>query len=127
MPISPSGSAEVNDPGLPIEPAGSTVAASVGGWMGRKSLESARKRELAMSFMRKIRTMPRDDLHALILQHAGEELAQFFLSYATDLMEREPERATENASSLLLIGYLIRCFEDDLDSRTLHSESPLLH
>ena len=95
--------------------------------MGRKSLESARKRELAMSFMRKIRTMPRDDLHALILQHAGEELAQFFLSYATDLMEREPERATENASSLLLIGYLIRCFEDDLDERTLRTESPLLH
>jgi hypothetical protein len=80
-----------------------------------------------MSFMRKIRTMPRDDLHALILRHAGEDLAQFFLSYATDLMEREPERASENASSLLLIGYLIRCFEDDLDARTVRSESPLLH
>jgi hypothetical protein len=71
--------------------------------------------------------MPRDELHALILQHAGEDLAQFFLSYATDLMEREPERAPENASSLLLIGYLIRCFEDDLDERTLRTESPLLH
>lgn len=95
--------------------------------MGRKSVESARKRDLAMSFMRKIRSMPREELHAIILQNAGEDLAQFFLSYATDLMEREPERSTENASSLLLIGYLIRCFEEDTDARTVLSESPFLH
>jgi hypothetical protein len=95
--------------------------------MGRKSLESARKRDLAMSFMRKIRTMPREELHGIILRDAGEDLAQFFLSYATDLMEREPSRATENASSLLLIGYLIRCFEEDTDARTVLGDSPFLH
>ena len=59
--------------------------------------------------------MDRDTLHDLILAQAGEELAQFFLAYATDLMQREPHRATENASSLLLIGYLIRSFEEGLD------------
>ena len=94
--------------------------------MGRAA-ESARKRDLAVEFIRKIRNMDRDDLHAVILRHAGEELAQFFLAYATDLMKREPGRAAENASSLLLIGYLIRCFEEDLDRRTVAADSPFLH
>jgi hypothetical protein len=94
--------------------------------MGRGA-QSARKRDLAVEFIRKIRNMDRDDLHAVILRHAGEELAQFFLAYATDLMKREPARASENASSLLLIGYLIRCFEEDLDLRTVASDSPFLH
>ena len=89
--------------------------------------ETRRKRELAVEFIRRIRAMERDKLHALILGEAGEELAQFFLAYATDLMEREPQRATENASSLLLIGYLIRCFEEDLDLRTQAPSSPFVH
>jgi hypothetical protein len=94
--------------------------------MARSLGEAARKRDLAMSFMRRIRAMPREELHAIILRHAGEDLAQFFLTYAANLMQREPQRASENASSLLLIGYLIRCFEEDLEARTV-SESPFLH
>jgi hypothetical protein len=90
-------------------------------------LNSSRKRDLAIEFIRRIRAMDRDKLHDIILGHAGEELAQFFLAYATDLMDREPHRASENASSLLLIGYLIRCFEEDLDGRMLAPDSPLLH
>ncbi|MCA1827446.1 MAG: hypothetical protein ABR567_11970 [Myxococcales bacterium] len=98
--------------------------------MGRPALaevrDPARKRELAIEFIRQIRAMGRDDLHALILCHAGEELAQFFIAYATDLMDRQPEMAAENGSSLLLIGYLIRCFEEDLERRG-GAESPFLH
>ncbi len=90
-------------------------------------MNSAQKRELAIEFIRKIRAMDRNKLHELILGEAGEELAQFFLMYATDLMMREPQRASENASSLLLIGYLIRCFEEDLDRRKSLADSPLLH
>jgi len=75
---------------------------------------SERKRELAIDFIRRIRDMDRETLHQLILAEADEDLAQFFLAYATDLLEREPERAVENASSLLLIGYLIRGFEQQL-------------
>ena len=93
--------------------------------MRKKS--AVQKRELAIDFIRKIRSMDKDRLQELILDQAGEDLAQFFLAYATDLMEREPERATENASSLLLIGYLIRSFEQDLDGRTLEVETPYLH
>jgi hypothetical protein len=91
------------------------------------SKDARRKRDLAVDFIRKVRAMDRDTLHGLILGQAGEELAQFFLAYASDLMEREPERAAENASSLLLIGYLIRCFEQDLEGRTVALNSPFLH
>jgi hypothetical protein len=90
-------------------------------------MNSARKRDLAIEFIRQIRAMDRDKLHELILGQAGEELAQFFLAYATDLMQREPQRAAENASSLLLIGYLIRCSEEDLGRRGWAPDSPLLH
>jgi len=84
------------------------------------------KREMAIDVIRRIRSMDRDALHQLILRQAGEELAQFFLAYASDLMEREPRRATENASSLLLIGYLIRCFEEDSERRAPASSTPFL-
>jgi hypothetical protein len=80
-------------------------------------MNPARKREQAIEFIRRIRVMDRDKLHDLILAQAGEDLAQFFLAYATDLMDREPQRARENASSLLLIGYLIRCSEEESASR----------
>ena len=96
------------------------MATGVGG-------EGRRKRELAVEFIRRIRTMERDKLHALILGEAGEELAQFFLAYATDLMEREPRRAVENASSLLLIGYLIRAFELEEAVPLAEVRSALLH
>jgi hypothetical protein len=89
--------------------------------------EARRKRELAVEFIRQIRAMERDKLHALILREAGEELAQFFLAYATDLMEREPGRAVENASSLLLIGYLIRAFEVDETASPVEIRSAFLH
>jgi hypothetical protein len=89
-------------------------------------MNPAHKREQAIEFIRRIRAMDRNALHDLILAQAGEELAQFFLAYATDLMEREPRRATENASSLLLIGYLIRCFEEEADRNTTVASSTFL-
>ena len=42
-------------------------------------------------------------------------------------MQRDPRRAAENASSLLLIGYLIRSFEEDLEGRQIAANSPVLH
>lgn len=87
-------------------------------------MNPARKREQAIDFIRRIRAMDRETLHDLILAQAGEELARFFLTYAADLMEREPQRATENASSLLLIGYLIRCSEEDLDRPAALASGP---
>ena len=91
-----------------------------------RRVDQGRKREVAVEFIRQIRAMDRDALHELIQQHAGEDLARFFLAYAKDLMEREPEHAAENASSLLLIGYLIRCCEEELVAQPAQHSS-LLH
>ena len=94
---------------------------------GRPRAVAQGKREQAVAFIRRIRDMDRDELHRLILSQAGEELAQFFLAYATDLIQREPGKAVENASSLLLIGYLIRGFEDEKGEEPLAPPSAFLH
>ena len=51
-------------------------------------------------------------LAPLITREAGEELAQFFLSYSANLISKDPERVLENTSSLMLMGYLIRAAEE---------------
>ncbi|MBI5547998.1 MAG: hypothetical protein HY901_29295 [Deltaproteobacteria bacterium] len=70
------------------------------------------KKSLAIRFINDIRTMEPSVLNALIVREAGEELAQFFLSYSSSLISRDPERVLENTSSLMLMGYLIRANEE---------------
>lgn len=70
------------------------------------------KKGLAVDFINRVRTMESSDLNALIVREAGEELAQFFLTYSASLISRDPERVLENTSSLMLMGYLIRAAEE---------------
>lgn len=70
------------------------------------------KKSLAIRFINDIRTMEPSLLNALIVREAGEDLAQFFLSYSSSLISRDPERVLENTSSLMLMGYLIRAHEE---------------
>ncbi len=70
------------------------------------------KKGLAIEFINRIRTMDAADLNAMILREAGEELAQFFLSYSANLISKDPSRVLENTSSLMLMGYLIRSHEE---------------
>ncbi len=73
------------------------------------------KKGLAVDFINRIRTMEAAELNAMIVREAGEELAQFFLSYASSLISRDPARVVENTSSLMLMGYLIRAAEERSD------------
>jgi hypothetical protein len=73
---------------------------------------AAVKKGFAIEFINRIRTMESGELNALISREAGEELAQFFLSYSANLISRDPERVIENTSSLMLMGYLIRAAEE---------------
>ena len=66
----------------------------------------------AIEFINRIRTMDAAELNALIVKDAGEELAQFFLSYSASLISKDPQRVVENTSSLMLMGYLIRAAEE---------------
>jgi hypothetical protein len=80
------------------------------------------KKGLAIEFINRIRTMDAPELNAMILREAGEELAQFFLSYASNLISKDPGRVVENTSSLMLMGYLIRAAEERADRvRTLQA------
>jgi hypothetical protein len=75
------------------------------------------KKGFAVEFINRIRTMDPSMLNALIQREAGEELAQFFLSYSSRLISRDPERVLENTSSLMLMGYLIRAAEEEDERR----------
>jgi hypothetical protein len=75
------------------------------------------KKSLAVEFINQIRSMDPVVLHAMITREAGEELAQFFLTYASNLISRDPERVIENTSSLMLMGYLIRAAEEQRAER----------
>jgi hypothetical protein len=70
------------------------------------------KKEVALEFIQKIRVMDAGDLSKLIRQEAGEELAQFFLSYSANLINKDPANVLSNTASLMLMGYLIRMAED---------------
>lgn len=70
------------------------------------------KKDLAVDFINTIRTMEAAALNQLIVKEAGEDLAQFFLSYSANLISKDPARVLENTSSLMLMGYLIRCHEE---------------
>jgi len=77
------------------------------------------KKSFAVEFINRIRAMDSSVLNALIQREAGEELAQFFLSYSARLISRDPERVLENTSSLMLMGYLIRAAEEEIERRQM--------
>ncbi len=70
------------------------------------------KKDAAVRFIQEIQRMDPKQLHALITREAGEDLAQFFMSYSATLIARDPERVLQNGSSLMLMGYLIRTQEE---------------
>ena len=55
----------------------------------------ADKKSFAVEFIHRIRSMDPAVLHAMIAREAGEELAQFFLTYASNLISKDPERVLE--------------------------------
>jgi hypothetical protein len=79
-----------------------------------------KKKALAVEFINRIRAMDPVVLHAMISREAGEELSRFFLSYASNLISRDPERVLENTSSLMLMGYLIRAAEEQREALPAH-------
>ena len=70
------------------------------------------KKDAAVRFIQENQRMDPRQLQSLISREAGEDLAQFFMSYSATLMARDPERVLQNGSSLMLMGYLIRTQEE---------------
>ena len=67
------------------------------------------KLEQAKAFIQSIRDMSTLEVNKLIMYMAGEELARFCQAYGTQLTRNDPEAA----SSLMLMGYLIRSQEEE--------------
>ncbi len=70
------------------------------------------KKDTAVQFIEEIQRMEPAQIHALISREAGEDLAQFFMSYSASLIAKDPKRVLQNGSSLMLMGYLIRTQEE---------------
>ena len=75
-------------------------------------MKSNTKKELAVSFLEDLSSMPPSRLQDIIRTIVGEELTGVMFNYARQVMEATPEKAIENASSLLILGYLIRVHEE---------------
>lgn len=80
--------------------------------MGVTDVDIKSKKDVAVDFINAIRNMDPAVLNGLIVREAGEDLAQFFLSYSANLISKDPSRVLENTSSLMLMGYLIRSHEE---------------
>ncbi|RME25273.1 MAG: hypothetical protein D6806_08130 [Deltaproteobacteria bacterium] len=74
-------------------------------------MEKASKTELAQAFLEELSGMPAARLQQIIQQAVGEELAALMFNYARQVMEAAPDKVVENASSLLVLGYLLRVHE----------------
>jgi hypothetical protein len=85
---------------------------------GEQDVDFKSKKDLAVDFINAIRSMDPGVLNGLIVREAGEDLAQFFLSYSANLISKDPRRVLENTSSLMLMGYLIRSHEDKTTGST---------
>ncbi len=96
---------------------GAQIASQGGFFEGAGVDDTKSKKELAVDFINAIRTMEPSLLNALIVREAGEDLAQFFLSYSANLISKDPQRVLENTSSLMLMGYLIRVNEEKRQRR----------
>ena len=79
-----------------------------------------------MAFIDSVRSSEPDELMDTILREAGEELAQFFLVYSANLIQKDPSRVLENTSSLMLMGYLIRRNEERAEQLP-RPQSQLMH
>src|SRR5688500_1569189 len=91
---------------------GCPMARCVGGGATGAGVDIKCKKDLAVEFINLVRAMEPSALNGLIVKEAGEELAQFFLQYSENLISKDPARVLENTSSLMLMGYLIRCHEE---------------
>ncbi|MBN2497518.1 MAG: hypothetical protein JXR96_23195 [Deltaproteobacteria bacterium] len=74
-------------------------------------METSSKKDLALGFLGELASMRPDRLQDIIRQVVGEDLAAIMFGYSKQVMEAAPDKQLENASSLMILGYLIRVHE----------------
>ena len=69
------------------------------------------KRENAIRFITSLQDMAPGELERLIRTEAGEGLSAFFASYAGGVIQNQAAAPEQAASTLMMLGYLIRAAE----------------
>lgn len=75
-------------------------------------MDAQRKKDLAVGFIGSLADMDPQALQALIQREAGEALSAFFTVYASKVMEEGAGPAGPTASTLMMLGYLVRAMEE---------------
>ncbi len=75
-------------------------------------MKKTSKKDLAISFLTELAEMKPDRLQDIVRTTIGEELAEVMFNYAKEVIQANPDKIVENASSMLILGYLIRTHED---------------
>ena len=75
-------------------------------------MEKSTKKELAVAFLNELASMQHERLQGIVEKVIGEELAAIMFNYARQVLQANPDKAVENASSMLILGYLIRVYEE---------------
>ena len=70
------------------------------------------KRENAIRFITSLQDMAPGELERLIRTEAGEGLSAFFASYAGGVIQNQAAAPEQAASTLMMLGYLIRADEE---------------
>lgn len=75
-------------------------------------MDADARRDHAARFIESLRDMGPERLQALIAGEAGEALATFFTTYAGRAVTEAAETPVATASTLMMLGYLIRADEE---------------
>lgn len=75
-------------------------------------MDISSKKDLALTFLNDLANMRPDRLQQIIAEAVGEDLAAVMFGYSRQVMNNDPEKQLENASSLMILGYLIRVHEE---------------
>ena len=75
-------------------------------------MDATSKKDLAVSFLSELANMQRERLQQIVGSVIGEELATVMYNYSRQVIQASPEKIVENASSLLILGYLLRVHEE---------------
>jgi len=75
-------------------------------------MDNSSKKDLAVTFLEDLAKMEPARLRQIIGEVVGEELAAVMFNYARRVIEANPDKAVENASSMLILGYLLKVHEE---------------
>ena len=76
------------------------------------------KKDVALEFLHGLGAMKGDEFRALLLRELGPEMVQVVEEYSKSIASRWSPGLAPEATTLIIIGYLLRAHEDEWKSGT---------